>query len=31
MRGCDAEGVVVVTEEGPFVAREHASEEGVVS
>jgi len=28
--GCDAEGAVVVTEEGPFVAREHAGEEGVV-
>ena len=30
-RRCDAEGTVVVTEEGPFVAREHAGEEGVVS
>ena len=30
-RGCDTEGAVVVTEEGPFVAREHAGEEGVIS
>ena len=30
-RRCNAEGTVVVTEEGPFVAHEHAGEEGVVS
>ena len=29
-RRCDAEGAVVVTEEGPFVAHQHACEEGVV-
>jgi len=28
---CDAEGVVFATKEGPFVPREHAGEEGVVS
>ena len=27
---CDTEGAVMVTEEGPFVAREHAGEEGVI-
>ena len=29
-RRCDTEGAVVVTEEGPFVAREHAGEERVI-
>jgi len=29
-RGCDAEGAVVVTEEGPFVPKEHAGQERVV-
>ena len=29
-RRCDAEGSVVVAEEGPFIARKHAGEEGVV-
>jgi len=29
-RRCDAEGAVVVTEAGPFVAQEHAGEKGVV-
>ena len=29
-RRCDTKGAVVVTEEGPFMAREHAGEEGVI-